>query len=409
MAKKMVINCSTCDARKVTEETLASYENVMINAATTVVSPESKELMNRYGVTMNCANVMEVGADVELCTVNGTARIESGDLITGNRKYLTVNGTLEIGADTGKVLEQYVGMTINGSVTCPESVSPYLSKAKVNGTVTCYPDGAILLKRSAVIDRLFALRAKQNLYWASKRMIMVDPQLDGALLEKKGANFSAREMIIAESKVEEMIGLIDEKADIIVVPDGTSVIIDDVELDDVVVKKYGTKLYIIGDLEVDMENAGFLEQLTYLNVRGDAKVPAELRDKLMEVLTEIGGEIQVAKEFKGRVIEDKMTVRISKWMLEREPDGIGVNDCMTVKIDEDIPKELILEKLTISDVMNVKCAPDQEDVLAAVCEDVLKIGEGGEETGIGSIVKEALGGIGDLLNTKMVNASDYVL
>lgn len=409
MAKKMVINCATCDARKVTEETLASYENVMINAATTVVSPESKELMNRYGVTMNCANVMEVDADVELCTINGTARIESGDLITGNRKYLTVNGTLEIGPGTGKVLEQYVGMTINGSVTCPESVSSYLSKAKVNGTVTCYPDGAILLKRSAVIDRLFALRAKQNLYWASRRMIMVDPQLDGALLEKKGATFSAKEMIIAESKVEEMIGLIDEKADIIIVPDGTSVIMDDVELDDVVLKKYGTKLYIIGDLKVDMENAGILEQLTYLNVRGDARVPAELRGKLVEILTEIGGEIQTAKEFKGRVIGDKMTVRISRWMLEQEPDGICVNDCMTVKIDEDIPKELILKKLTISDVMNVKCAPDQEDVLAAVCEDVLKIGESGEETGIGGIVKEALGGIGDLLNTKMINASDYVL
>ena len=410
MAKKMVVNCATCDARKVTEETLASYESVIINAASVVVSPETKELLNRYGVTMNCANVKELDADVELCTVNGTSRIESSDVITGAKKYLTVNGTLEIGPDTGKILEQYVGMTINGSVTCPESVSPYLNKAKVNGSVTCYPDGAIILKRSAVIDKLFALRAKNSLYWASKRMIMVDPMLDAAALEKKGATFSAREVIIAESKVEAMIGLVDEKAEIIIVPDGTAVILDDVELDDVTIKKYGTGLYIIGDLKVTEDSAAALEQLTYLNIRGDAEVTAELKDKLMEVITDISGDVKVPKRPKGRRIEDKMSVRISKWMLEQEPDGISVSDCMTVKIDEDIPKELILHRLTISDVMTVKCSPDQEDVLAAVCEDVLSIGKDeDEDTGIGGMIKQTLGGIGDLLTTKMVNASDYVL
>lgn len=409
MAKKMVINCANCDARKVTEETLSAYESVAINAATVVVSPEGKELLNRYGVTMNCANVIELDADVELCTVNGSARIDSSDRIAG-RKYLTVNGSLAIGPNTQQVLEQYVGLMVNGSVTYPESVGAYVGKLTVNGSTTCYPDGAIVLKRSAVIDKLFALRAKQSLYWSSRRMIMVDPQLEPAKLAAKGCTFAAKEVIIAESKVEEMIGMIDEKAEIIIVPDGTAVIADDVELTDLTVKKYGTKLYILGDLTVNADSAAALEKLEYLNVRGDAKVTAELRELLMEKLTAISGDVQVARQFKGRSIEDKMSVRISKWMLEQEPDGISVSDCMTVKIDEDIPKELILKKLTISDVMTVKCAPDQEDVLAAVCEDVMQIGEGnGEETGIGSMFKEALGGFGDLLNTKMVNAADYVL
>lgn len=165
MAKKMVINCANCDARKVTEETLSAYESVMINAATVFVSPETKELLNRYGATMNCANVMELDADVEVSTVNGSAQIDSSDVVTG-RKYLTVNGSLEIGPDTQDVLERYVGISVNGSVTCPESISAYLGKIKVNGATTCYPDGAIILKRSAVVDRLFALRAKQRLYWS---------------------------------------------------------------------------------------------------------------------------------------------------------------------------------------------------------------------------------------------------
>ena len=33
MSKKLVINCATCDARNVSEETLSSYESININAA----------------------------------------------------------------------------------------------------------------------------------------------------------------------------------------------------------------------------------------------------------------------------------------------------------------------------------------------------------------------------------------
>lgn len=409
MAKKMVINCATCDARKVTEETLAAYESVVINAATVLVSPKGKELLNRYGVTMNCADVFELPSDVEVCTVNGSHRIESSDPV-GGRKYLLVNGSVIIGPDTQQVLEQYVGIMVNGSVTCPESVSAALGRIKVNGATTCYPDDAIVLKRSAVIDKLFALRAKESLYWSSKRMIMVDPLLEPAKLVAKGCTFSAQEVIIAESKVEEMIGLIDEKAKIIIVPDGTAVITDDVELEDLTVKKYGTRLYILGDLTVAADSASSLEKLEYLNVRGDAKVTAERKDLLMEKLTDISGQVVVPKPRKGRVISEKMSVRVTRWLLEREPDGLRLEECVNVKIDEDVPKDLILERLSISEAVSVKCSSEQEDAVAAICEEVVSIGENaGDEMGIGNIIKGAIGGIGDLLNTKMVNAADYVL
>lgn len=415
MAKKMVINCANCDARKVTESTLAAYENVVINAATVVVSPEGKELLNRYGVTMNCADVMELDADVELCSVNGAARIDSGDMVSG-RKCLTVNGSLEIGPDTQQVLQQYVGIMVNGSVLYPESVGTHLSKLKVNGSTSCYPDGAIVLKRSAVIDKLFALRAKQSLYWSSRRMIMVDPLLEPEKLAAKGCTFCAKEVIIAESKVEDMIGMIDEKAEVVIVPDGTVVITDDIVLDDLTVKKHGSKLYILGDLTVNADSAAALEKLEYLNVRGNAEVTAELKELLMEKLTAISGDVEVPKPFKGRVIEEKMHVRVTKWLLEREPEGLRLEECVNVVIDEDVPKELILERLSISEAVSVKCSPEQEDAVAAICEEVVSIGENAEGGGLADMIKGAMGiakdsvgGLGDLLNTKMINAADYVM
>lgn len=410
MAKKMIINCANCDARKVTEETLAAYETIVINAAAILVSPATKELMNRYGVVMNCASVTELEADVEVSSVNGSAQIKSTDAAAGKR-YLTVNGSLTIGPDTQKVLEQYVGISVNGSVTYPESASAYLAKMTVNGSATSYPDDAIVLKRNAVIDRLFALRAKNSLYWSAKRMIMVDPQLDAAVLEKKGASFFAKEVIIAESKVEGMIGLIDENADIVIVPDGTAVVLDDVELDELVLKKYGNKLYVVGDLKVREDAADVLSRVEYLNVCGDALVAEGLKKQLVAALTEISGEVKLLKQPKGRHICDKLSLKITRWLLEQEQDGISVSDCMKVTLDEDIPNDLILEKLSFSDCMQIKCSPKQEAAVMAVSEDVMTIGAGDGENdlGIGDVIRGALGGAKELLNTKMVNTSDYVM
>ena len=427
MAKKLLINCGSCDARNVAEETLAAYETVTVNCGSVLVTPESKNLLNRFGVTLNCGDILELEKDVKLVKVNGSHQIMSGDA-PEERTYLQVNGSLEIGPGTQEILKKYVGVHVNGKATYPESLSGCLSMMTVNGSTVCYPDEAIVLKANAVIDRLFALRAKEKLYWSSKRMIMVDGKLDASLLEKKGATFCAKEVILAESKVEDLIGLIDEKAEIIIVPDGTAVITDDVELDDLILKKYGTKLYVVGDLKVVSDEEDVLSKLDYLNVRGDASVVAELRSKLMEAITEIGGDVNIIRKPKGRILGDKMSLRISRWLLEQEPDGIHVSDCMKVTLDEEIPSQLILEKLSISDCMEVKCTPEQEAAVAAIAEDVMAIGglgkmikdtvssvqENGVDMGnmlggIGDTVMGALGMAKDALTTKVINAGDYVL
>ena len=44
MAKKLTINCASCDTRKVTEEKLAAYEEITINAAMVLTSAESRAM-----------------------------------------------------------------------------------------------------------------------------------------------------------------------------------------------------------------------------------------------------------------------------------------------------------------------------------------------------------------------------
>ncbi len=408
MAKKLMINCATCDARNALEENYAHYEQITINCAMVLTNPNAKALMSKLPFTLNCANVLEVEGDVNLRTVNGSSEIRSGDAVPAEKYYMIVNGALTIGPDTQEQLAQCVGMTINGSLTCPESIYALLSGVSVNGSTTCYPDGAIVLKRSAVIDKLFTLRAKNSLYWSGRRMIMVDPELDAQKLKDKGVSFRTKEVILSQSKVEPLIDLINEEAEIIIVPDGTAVILDDITLDEDTLRRHGKRLYVIGDVTVP-EDAEALDELKYLSVRGDVKVPGEHREKLFEVLTEITGEVKVAKP-RGATLEDKPFVKITKWMLEQQPMGIDVCDCAIVKIAENIPKELIVERLHIEDCGVVKCSEKLEDAVTMICTDVGHIGAENEDAmGIGDMLKDAMGGIKGALETKVINAADYVL
>lgn len=398
MAKKLLINCASCDARNIREEDYAHYEAININTAALFTSPEAKAVLNRLPVSIDCAKVIELEGDVDLRSVNGRGEIRSEDAVPERKFYMLVNGVLNIGPDTRKQLAQCVGMTINGALKCPESVYASLSGVMINGSVACYPDGAIVLKRNAVIDGLFALRAKSALYWAERRMIMVDAELDAEALKSKGASFSAKEVIIARSKVEAMLGLIDERAELTIVPDGTAVVLDDITLDAAALHRHGKRLYVIGDVTVP-ENASALNELEYLNIRGDARVPEQHREKFLDKLADISGEVKLARP-KGASIVDKPIVKVTKWMLEQQPAGIEVIDCAVVKIADDIPKELLAERLRIEDCGVVKCGEELEDTIAMVCENVGRIG--GESDSV-------MAGLKDMTETKFINAAEYIL
>ena len=92
---KKVITCSTCDTRSATEESLSAFEKIIIHTSDLLVSPESKLLLDRYGVEIHCADMVEVPADCVIRTVNGMAAITPTDA-TGPATILQVNGRLTL-------------------------------------------------------------------------------------------------------------------------------------------------------------------------------------------------------------------------------------------------------------------------------------------------------------------------
>ena len=81
MAKKLMINCAICDARKAQAEHYADYENITVNAATMLVNEAGKALLHKLPFTLNCSDVMELEGDVEVRTINGAGEIKAGDAV----------------------------------------------------------------------------------------------------------------------------------------------------------------------------------------------------------------------------------------------------------------------------------------------------------------------------------------
>ena len=407
--KKMIVNCATCDMRKVSEETLQAYEQIVVNAATVLVTPKTKELVNRYNLTLNAADVQEIpeGENVRLNRQNGSYQL-TGDSAPreGELTILMVNGSLTIGDDALEAAQAYFSIQVNGSVLMPKSMAGKLSNLSVNGSTSTYPDGAILLRRNAVIDRTFPLRAREDaLYWASRRLVFTDADLDVGKLAEKGVRFASRLAILAESLAEAVTPLLTEDTEILIVPDGTKFANGYAVMDKRFLKKHGTKLYCNGDLIVKPEAVDVIPEIEYLYVNGQVKIPQDLVDAFEEIDAEYE-ELVIQKPY-GKVIEDVVRAAVDTKLLEKYPDGVQVTDCAMVRIAKDVSPELILDRLSISDCAKVFCTEEQEAAVSAVSKDVAMIGSCDEEEE--SILDMVTGSLNLNPNLKVINAADYVM
>ena len=158
--KKLIVNCASCDVRNITKNLLDAYEEIKISAATLLSSSEANELMAGYPVKIDAASVLSVPQGTVIKTVNGRLEIHGGEI--EQPTILMVNGVVEIAKDAVESLKNIVSMQVNGKVIYPSNFEGKMPPMQVNGKTMCYPFDAIRLKASAVIDKIFLLRAKAS-------------------------------------------------------------------------------------------------------------------------------------------------------------------------------------------------------------------------------------------------------
>ncbi|MDE7220333.1 MAG: hypothetical protein K2O45_12045 [Oscillospiraceae bacterium] len=369
--KNLKVSATVCDVRNITEQLLSTYEQVEINASIIITSQEAQALLGRYGVKLSASATRSLDEAVRFSSVNGSASIFPGQTMTEEKVFLTVNGSLEIEPGSEEVLKNYVGIMVNGSLTCPESMTGLLSSVTVNGATRTYPDGCVRLKASTVLDRFFHLRAKQDaLYHAASKIIALSPDIDFGKLAEKNVRFITKKLLVAESLAEAAVPLFDDRADIVVLPDGCSYTGDDAELNEALLKRCGGKLYIDGDLTVTPDSAPLLDQISYLHVDGDLLVCRSLRDRVLELDVEYNSLYVVG----GTLLLGRPAVELDAAMLEGAADGLSAMACARVSIAEDVTPELLREKLvSMIACACVDCTAAQRSVIESLAQDVAKI------------------------------------
>lgn len=376
--KNLEINCIVGDVRNITEELLSAYGKVEINAAHIITSPEAQTLLGKYKVNLNFATTTTDDGNISVSTINGPMTIAPGQVMPEGKIYLNVNGPLEILPGSEEILKNYAGMMINGPITCPESMAGLLSSFNINGPVRTYPDGSIVLKNTTILNRVFYLRVKQDaLYYAASRIVALTSDIDFTKLAEKNIRFVTKRLLVSESLAEAAVPLFDEKADIVILPDGCAYVDGDAELNASLLNRYGGKLYINGDLLITPDNASLLDQFSFLRVNGDLLVSRGLKDQILTMDLEYN-DLYVAG---GVLITDRAQVEINAAMLENAKDGLSAVNCAHVSLSADVSPELLREKLvSIIGCAAVSCASkEQLDVVTLLSIDAASLSLNGQE------------------------------
>lgn len=404
--KKLIINSATCDTRNVSEETLDSYENISINAATILVSQDSKYLMAKYNVTMNAAEVIEVPKEAEIVVQNGTYDITNSTLFS-KPVVLIVNGTLNIDTKSQEILDKFILIQVNGLVSYPYDIVDKLPLLKVNGTIDSYPGDAIRLKNKLVMDKTFILRAKNKKYYVKNKVVISDKDLDLSILNNERVKFITEKAIILDSILEEALPLFDEQVEINIIPDGLTYT-DGGVLDDTLIRKYGDKLYVDGDLVINIESEKALNMLTRLKVEGTVYVNYKLVEEFYNINPEYG-HLEITK---GVTIGDRAFLTIDKDLLDKNIEGVRVFDCGVVTIKNNIDQDIIQKKLEFIDCGIINCGKDQKSSVEMVSKGVGLIIDSQNDI-IGNM-KDLLGNIGlsdDEMDrdTIIINVAEYTM
>lgn len=353
--KEFRLNCDVCDARKVREEMLEGYENIIINADVMLVNEASRRILDRYPIHMNVDTLVEAEGDIDIQVQNGKMELSAGQALE-KEAVLCVNGTLTIAPQTEEILKKYNAIIVNGTVRYPKSLRPYLSKMKVNGSVETYPEDCILLKQNAVIDKYFHLRAKDGAkYFARRRLILMDEAVDVSALVEKHIYFETPELLVAESMVEDAVLLVGDETNLVVVPDGCKFVTGSLELNRSTLHKYGTRLYIAGNLTLNENSTDYIAQMQYLYVSGEVSLLPEQQEKFEEVNAEYG-KLVINK---GRTIVNELEVYVDEKMLLDTPSGISVRNCVEVVLDENLTPEQIIKGLQFEGCVEVLCTKEQ--------------------------------------------------
>lgn len=394
--KRYLLNCEICDTRMIREDLFDGYDDIRITSEILIVNERSRKVLDKYPIDLKVETVLDTPNEVAIQLLNGALELKNGQEPLVDTA-LIVNGVLKLAPGTEEVLKKYIKIIVNGKVSCPNSMGSCITKMQVNGITEFYPDDCVILSHTAVLDKYFALKARENRrYFAAKEVIMVDIGVDLAALKQKNIHFITPKLLIREEMLVEAISLFDEEVELTVVPQGYGFINGDTILDKTLVRKNGTKLYINGNLTLNEASTPCISELEALQVAGKVSL-MESQQKAFLMLDAEYEELAVCR---GREVSNKISINVDAKMLEGIHDGLCFTRCIKVVLDQGVTAQQIRELLQFRNCTEIICSKEQKSAVELVSEHVISIKLGNNDA-----IEESQ----DMTDTTKIEAESYVL
>lgn len=364
--KDLILNTALADLRHVTEETISAYRQVKINAATVLTTPRVQELCARYGCAIDAAVLLSLPEDAPFAQHNGSFTLTPGTPFAPGTA-LQVNGVLIIQPGCEETVQNAAALLVNGKILCPASMAALVqSKARVNGSVMPYPDEAILLPGSVTLDKVFLLRVKPGAtYFVSGKIKATLSGLPLHELSDKKVQLIARQAIVLEEYLSDLLPLLPEDTDLTVVPDGWAYQDGNLTLTAEKSAALGGRVFVNGDLIVHDPQA--LKACTALEVTGTAYMPQALTSAFYAVCTHYGDVVP----FTGYLLREEPTFSLTESFLLEHPEGIALCETGMLTIQPDVSPDLLKERVTLLRGCGCISASDrQKAVLLPVSQDI---------------------------------------
>lgn len=367
--KILNINCALLDATKASEETLAAYDKIDIDCATALLTEESRVRLARYPVSIDAAKVKILPSGCCLQTVSGGMCL-SGSQEAAPGTALHVSGGLTVLPGAEKALRSYAAVIVSGGMLCPDSMHADAAQIAVSGSVRYYPHDAILIDRPLTIDPFFILQAEaQRLYYVTKDVDITEEGLPLASLLEKGVRLQAKRAVVRAGYLADAAKLLAGDMRPTVVPDDCAYVREEAPLD-VLTARYGKRLFLDCKLSLSADDSEALSSLEYLEVQGEVTLPQALLEPFCQKCKKFG-KLNVIREGKNAAcICDIPEVIVTRQLLESCPQELRISDCAQVRVDPDIPPELLGRIRLIEDCGDIRCSREQQAILQLVCSDI---------------------------------------
>ena len=201
----------------------------------------------------------------------------------------------------------------------------------------------------------FLSKKENTAYYTDRKAYLLDADAVEKLAEKHIRILTGK-AIVAESLLDTAALLLDEDAEIILVPEGCSCVKGDVCLDQKLVRRYGKKLLVTGN--VTDAQTGVAAALEYLQVIGQAMIP-ESELEAFESVCESCSEVTT---YKGKLLRDIGELAVDQKLLEAAKE-LTVVDCGCVRVVEGVTAEQIKDRLFLKDCGAVECAEELQGIL----------------------------------------------